>query len=119
MKAKSTMVELVTELEKLRSQVEHNKDPHWTTMYGNLTFMINEAKAGEYHDFKNVKYTCGKMASSQMLRKLGFGSLAKRIEQGEFDETADEEDKASMRKDLIENGGESLIDALGLNDGAA
>ena len=84
---KSTMVELVTELEKLPASPE-------------IDLMIEEAKAGEYHDYKNRKYACGKMESSQRLRRLGYLGLAHRIEQGEFDEEADEEDKALMRKDL-------------------
>ena len=84
---KSTMIELVEELEKLPKS-------------SNIDFMIKEAKAGEYHDYKNKKYLCGKMESSQRLRKLGYPDLAKRIESGEFDEQADDLDKQAMRNDL-------------------
>jgi hypothetical protein len=81
------MVELVEELEKLPK-----------SKY--IDFMIQEAKQGEYHDYKNRKYICGKMESSCRLRELGFVDLAKRIESGEFDEEADEIDKQKMRNEL-------------------
>ena len=86
---KSTMVELVEELEKLPFSLGVN-------------IMIAEAKAGEYHDFKNQRYACGKMESSQRLHQLGHHELARRIEQGEFDEEADAEDNARLAKDLAE-----------------
>ena len=73
------MVELVDELEKLPPSPA-------------ITDMIEEAKAGEYHDFKNKKYACGKLAASRKLREQGFNDLALRIEHGEFDEEADGED---------------------------
>lgn len=66
--------------------------------------MIEEAKAGEYHDYKNKKYTCGKVASAGMLYEMGFVLLATRIADGEFDEEADEEDKAMMRKEALAGG---------------
>lgn len=88
---KSTMVEFVDELRKLPQSKE-------------IDFMIEEALAGEYHDYKNKKYVCGKMESSRKLRELGFIPLAKRIENGEFDEQADAED-CSYLKDVALNGG--------------
>ena len=91
---KSTMVELVEELQKL-PQTDAIK------------MMIEEAKAGEYHDYKNVKYDCGKMESSRRLRSLGHIDLAQRIESGEFDETADSEDIARMRGWIDEDPGMS------------
>ena len=84
---KSTMVELVEELEKLPGSPE-------------IALMIEEAKAGEYHDYKNQKYICGKLESSTRLRRLGYPDLARRVEDGEFDEEADEQDKQMMRDDL-------------------
>lgn len=99
---KSTMVELVDELRKLPQTQA-------------ITNMISEALAGEYHDYKNVKYVCGKAESSARLRVLGHTELAERIEQGEFDEQADEADKAMMAKDLEEHGGGALKGMLGLN----
>lgn len=95
---KSTMIELVDELEKLPKSPE-------------IEFMIEEAKAGEYHDYKNRKYICGKMESSQRLRRLGYVDLAKRIENGEFDEEADDIDKQNMRNEL---GDSPLKGILGL-----
>ena len=84
---KSTMVELVDELEKLPFSLGVN-------------IMIAEAKAGEYHDYKNQRYACGKMESSQRLRGMGYVDLARRIEQGEFDEEADGADIEMMRNDV-------------------
>lgn len=95
---KSTMVEFVDELEKL---MKSHPDGRIKVELGE---MICEAKAGEYHDYKNNKYTCGKVESSRRLRSLGFIPLAIRIENGEFDEQADEQDKAMMRKSALEGG---------------
>ncbi|WP_299076191.1 hypothetical protein [uncultured Paraglaciecola sp.] len=99
---KSTMVELVDELRKLQQSE-------------GIQLMIEEALAGEYHDYKNVRYVCGKMESSRKLRNLGHVELAKRIEQGEFDEEADEADKAMMRSDLASGGASQLEGLLGLS----
>lgn len=84
---KSTMVELVDELKKLPPSEGVN-------------IMIDEALAGEYHDFKSKKYVCGKLESSQRLRKMGHNELAERIEEGEFDEDMDEDDRELMRQDI-------------------
>ena len=89
---KSTMVELVEELKKLPSSPE-------------IDFVIEEALAGEYHDFKNQKYFCGKIESAGRLSKLGYLELARRIEQGEFDEKADAEDDARMLAELADQKG--------------
>lgn len=98
---RSTMVELVEDLRKLPESPD-------------IQLMIEEALAGEYHDYKNVKYVCGKMESSQRLRKLGYPELARRIEQGEFDEEADEADKDMMRKDLDAGGMSALHGMFGV-----
>ena len=96
------MIDLVEELEKLPESPA-------------IDFMIEEAKAGEYHDYKNKKYICGKMESSQRLTRPGYIDLAKRIESGEFDEEADDLDKQMMRNDLGETeGGDIIKDLLGL-----
>ena len=47
-----------------------------------------------------------------MLRMLGYVDLAKRIEQGEFDEEADEEDKAMMAAELDEDLDEKQAKAM-------
>ena len=85
---KSTMVELVTELELISPKTEL------------ISEMINEAKTGEYHDFKNNKYVCGKVAVVEKLRKANLLELAKRVMEGEFDEVPDEEDE-QMLKELV------------------
>lgn len=95
------MVELVDELRKLPDTPA-------------IRLMIEEALAGEYHDFKNVKYVCGKMESSMRLRQLGHAELAKRIEQGEFDEEADAENDAMLRQGLKDHGASHLEGLLGL-----
>lgn len=79
------MVELVEELKKLPQSKAIDE-------------MIAEAKAGEYHDYKNKKYDCGKMESYKKLTKLGYKDLASRIADGEFDEKPDEQDIEEMRK---------------------
>lgn len=81
---KDTRIHLVEELQKLP----------WSLP---IQEMIDEAKAGEYHDYKNNKYVCGKMAVVGKLRAAGLNELADRVTQGEFDEEMDEEDKAEMR----------------------
>lgn len=99
---KSTMVELVEELEKLPKSTE-------------IDYMIEEAKAGQYHDYKNTRYVCGKMESYMRLRSLGYVELADRIKSGEFDEEADADDIKMMRDDLGEGPeAEALKKVLGL-----
>lgn len=113
-KRKDTRTDLVEELLKLKQ-------------YPEIKFMIDEAKAGEFHDYKNEKYVCGKAESYNRLKQLAFhyqdeacSYLADRIAEGEFDEEADEDDKAMMRKELAEDcGGENeqykmLCQSLGL-----
>jgi hypothetical protein len=72
--------------------------------------IIHEAEAGEYHDYKNQKYVCGKVALVDKLRKAAtepmaslstrrlLEDIAQRVIDGEFDEEADEEDLAALRK---------------------
>ena len=99
---KRTMVELVEELQKLPPSPD-------------IDVMIAEARAGEYHDYKNQKYPCGKLESSHRLRQLGYPDLAKRIEQGEFDEEPDEDDRKKMAEDLgTGQGADALREILGL-----
>ena len=83
------MVELVEELRKLPQSEA-------------IDFMIEEALAGEYHDFKNKKYVCGKVECYNKLVDLNHIELAVRIATGEFDEQADAEDDEQMRKDIQE-----------------
>lgn len=85
---KDTRFELVEELEAITPRTPA------------LEKIIFEAKRGEFHDFKNNKYVCGKVALVGYLMEASLHALANRVKQGEFDEQPDEEDKAEMRKDL-------------------
>lgn len=90
MKKKSTMVELVQELENIIPLGDSRK-----IAYFNET--IEEAKRGEYHDYKNKKYACGKVAVVARLRYMNLHALAQRVINGEFDEEADAEDIAYLK----------------------
>lgn len=97
------MVELVQELEK------RNTD-------GLYDEMIQEAKAGEYHDFKNTKYLCGKVAlASKLVKFPELNDIRQEILQGVYDESPDEDDKKRMAADLRANGGEAILKTLGLD----
>lgn len=86
-KHKDTRFELVEELQKVPSSPQ-------------IEEIIREAKAGEYHDYKNQKYACGKVTVVGKLRQAGLPELARRVMDGEFDEQPDAEDIAEMKKDL-------------------
>jgi hypothetical protein len=87
---KSTMIELVAELEKINSD-------------GRFDQIIANAKSGRYHDYKNPDdVVCGKM---ELLKDLTVWvpktiSIMQDVKDGVYDEEADEEDKAMLRKDL-------------------
>lgn len=87
---KSTQVELVEELRK-------------HTPCTKLDSVIQEALAGEFHDYKNNKYVCGKVVLVARLQELGLFNLATRVKEGEFDEEPDDEDKEYLRNLLKEN----------------
>lgn len=93
---KDTRTHLVTELQ------DFLRDSPDMIAYrkGLIRNIIKEAIAGEFHDYKNQKYTCGKVALVAYLQEAGLMQLSQRVIDGEFDEEADEEDKAEMRKDL-------------------
>ena len=65
-----------------------------------MIFTIEEAKRGEYHDYKNEKYVCGKVALCSLLEDAGLYALSARVKDGEFDESPDEQDKLMMEKDF-------------------
>lgn len=83
-----TRIHLVQELEKISPRTPEIEE------------IIAEAKAGEYHDYKNQKYDCGKVAAYTKLLRAGLTQLAERVRNGDFDEQADEDDKEAMRKNL-------------------
>lgn len=91
--SKSTAIELVQELEKL-------------PQYKEIQFLIREARAFEFHDYKNKKYACGKVAVAGYLDAFALKypdiasdlkRLSGEVKDGEYDETADEEDVAALR----------------------
>lgn len=70
--------------------------------------IIRQAQAGEFHDFKNTTYACGKFALAQMLQEANEPLLLKirqSVIDGEYDESPDAEDKAQMKKDWLADGG--------------
>lgn len=123
---KSTMVELVAELEKLRPMFL-KCGPKSDQV---LEFLIEEARTGEYHDYKNRKYSCGKVAvtsyldqlTTEMEKRMQFDAanelsrLSREVKNGEYDEQADDIDKQSMRRVLDKNGmgSRAFKDLLGL-----
>lgn len=112
------MVEMVAELKKIAP----NPD---------IDFMIEEAEAGEYHDFKNVKYACGKMESANRLHQIGLKYPAIKADcdkirgfiiNGDYDEKPDAEDTRNtaniINKDPNMTAGqkEGMKKALGIKD---
>ncbi len=69
---KDTRFELVEELQKL------DRD--------DLKELIDEAKAGEFHDFQNNKYAMPKMTLVNMLREKGLEDIAQQVIRGDYDE---------------------------------
>lgn len=113
---KSTMVELVIELEKLSPSEAKDK-------------MILEAKSGSFHDYKSMAL-CGKMhfvkCAQWCRRRMNdqdieiIDRLDKEIQDGVYDEVADKEDRESMARDIDENTknkaeADKLKELLGLN----
>lgn len=97
---KSTNIELVEELEKVN--ITHKFDT-----------IIKNAKNFRYHDYKAPEdVVCGKMEFVKDAAKFPeLFYLSRRIQMGEFDEEADEADKAEMRKDLPSH----MWETFGLN----
>jgi hypothetical protein len=96
---KSTMIELVTELEKIPQCEE-------------VDYMIAEARSGEYHDSKNRKYVCGKagfcaVAVAFTKRNPSIEEylkpLVKAIENGDYDEPADDIDNKKMSNEIMKD----------------
>jgi len=97
---KSTNKELVEELTALN-------------VNGKYDHIIKEAMDGEYHDFKNEKYVCGKV---QLVNELSLfpelSSIRAAVIDGKYDESPDEEDKKKMRQEIIENTSPEKVDAF-------
>lgn len=70
--------------------------------------IITQAEQGEFHDFKNKRYVCGKVQVAHMLYEANdrrLLNIRQAIVNGDYDESPDEEDEAMMKKDWIDNGG--------------
>lgn len=114
--SKSTMIELVTELEKIPKCEE-------------IDYMIEEARSGEYHDLKNRKYVCGKMgfvavADAFSKRNPSIAEylkpLVEAVKGGDYDEPADDIDNMSMANNIMKDSSmnrkqkDALLGTLGL-----
>lgn len=80
--------------------------------------ILMEAEAGEFHDFKNEKYTCGKVAVCNLLvetKDSRLDGIRQAVVEGYYDESPDKEDKARLKKQWIESGGseESYLKVFG------
>lgn len=86
---KSTNKELVEDLQAINTNGQFDK-------------LIKMAKANYFHDYKQPEdVVCGKMLFAELSANIPeLKPLRDAIINGEFDEVADEEDKAEMRKDL-------------------
>lgn len=103
---KDTRVELVAELEKITPINNGHKLA--------LEALIKEAKAGQFHDYKSKKYAAfEKVQLVTYLLALGLEALATQVKNGDYDEMADEEDLAEMRR----NTPKELWDVLKLHPG--
>ena len=97
MRGKSTTVDLAAELRALPQTPE-------------IAFILGEAEAGEYHDFKNRRYACGKVEAVRKLREAAslprtprqardaLRLLSERVIAGEFDEAPDDDDIEELRR---------------------
>lgn len=95
---KSTRVDLVKVLK------ERNVD-------GKFDELIADAEAGEFHDYKNVKYDAPKLELHKQLGKFPeLTDIREEVENGVYDEEADAEDLENLR--LITP--KSMWDMLGL-----
>jgi len=117
--SKSTMIELVEELEKIKSIVPCEE----------IDYMIKEALSGEYHDHKNRKYVCGKVGfvavadafskrNPELLPHLT--PLSDDIKKGDYDESPDDIDNMQIINGIMKDTSmnskqkETMIRMLGL-----
>lgn len=93
---KSTMVELVTELEKMSETPSRNQ-------------LINLAKAGQFHDYRSGQI-CGKMYFVEMCHgalpllngadRTLLLKMSTDLKDGEYDETYTSEDAAFLKNEI-------------------
>lgn len=107
---KTTSVDLVEELTK-------------RNVHGKFDAIIERAKNNGYHDFKfdsNPLYADCMCPKSELYEQLSdfpeLADIANDVFNGVYDESADEQDKETMRNWLEPDGekGERLIEVLGL-----
>ncbi len=107
MNKKSTITDLPNDI---RIAVPH----HERSPY--VQEIIKQAQHGEFHDYKNRRYSCGKTQLAFMLRQTNKPELLpirQAVIDGEYDEEPDKEDIAAMKKDWIDDGGsENLFNSL-------
>lgn len=67
--------------------------------------LINMARRGEFHDYKNRRFAAPKVELLKRLRAAGYDDLAQRVIDGAYDEVADAEDDAKMKREWLAGGG--------------
>lgn len=70
--------------------------------------IIRLAQSGEFHDFKNTQFACGKIALFRFLNDAEEPKLlpvADDVKNGVYDKSPDDEDRAQMKKDWLADGG--------------
>jgi len=89
---KDTRTDLVAELEALLPSCG-------ATKAANIRSICERARRGEFHDFKS-EHAAPKYALVDALRNASLNTVAARVIDGEFDETADAEDQAALALEL-------------------
>lgn len=72
-----------------------------------VRLVIDLAEAGEFHDYKNQRFAMPKVMLVKLLGDLGpdFDDIRQEVMNGDYDEPADDEDVASMKKSWLDGGG--------------
>lgn len=81
--------------------------------------LINLARRGEFHDYKNKRFAMPKVELIKRLTAAGYTDLVARVMAGEYDERPDAQDESKLKKDWIDGGGteESWEAVFGKPDG--
>lgn len=97
---KSTNKELVEELTRRNTKGEYDQ-------------LIKNALANRYHDYKNPDdVICGKIdLVNELTHFPELSDIRKQVINGDYDEVADEDDKAAMRAELPKY----MWESMGLN----
>ena len=72
-----------------------------------LREIVDLAKRGEFHDYKNTLFDAPKAALVMKLARLGpeFRDIIDDVMEGKYDEEADESDVAMLKRDWLKDGG--------------